>query len=202
MAGQKYYVVWVGRRPGVYSSWAECAAQVNGFSGAKFKAFDQADQARTALALGWEQFVGRRPRGELPPEVIGDSIAVDAPCDGSPGRLEYRGVRTASGAELFHVGPIETGTNNLGEFLAIVHALAPKYRVTTVDLPGHGRSVDSPRDYQLPALAAMLHEVVPAQATVVGWSLGGQVTTQLELDYPGTIKVVVIREMRSVEYAK
>jgi pimeloyl-[acyl-carrier protein] methyl ester esterase len=74
----------------------------------------------------------------------------------------------------------------------IVHALAPKYRVTTVDLPGHGRSVDSPRDYQLPALAAMLHEVVPAQATVVGWSLGGQVTTQLELDYPGTIGQLVL----------
>jgi ribonuclease HI len=56
--------------------------------------------------------------------VIADSISVDAACDGSPGNLEYRGVYTATGEEVFHFGPIENGTNNLGEFLAIVHALA------------------------------------------------------------------------------
>ena len=48
---------------------------------------------------------------------------MDAACSGSPGKLEYRGVLTESGREVFHVGPFPDGTNNVGEFLAIVHAL-------------------------------------------------------------------------------
>ena len=124
MAKKKYYVVWVGRQPGIYPSWAECAEQVNGFSGAKYKSFEEEAQAREAFTLAWEQVIGKSPSFCLPPEVIADSISVDAACDGSPGNLEYRGVRTKTGEVLFHVGPIDNGTNNLGEFLAIVHALA------------------------------------------------------------------------------
>ena len=49
--------------------------------------------------------------------------AVDAACSGNPGPMEYRGIDLATGAEIFHFGPVH-GTNNVGEFLAIVHALA------------------------------------------------------------------------------
>ena len=59
----------------------------------------------------------------LPMEVEADAIAVDAACSGNPGPMEYRGVDLRTGQELFHFGPIQ-GTNNIGEFLAIVHALA------------------------------------------------------------------------------
>ena len=59
----------------------------------------------------------------LPPEVRADAWAVDAACSGNPGRMEYRGIDLATGAEVFHFGPVH-GTNNIGEFLAIVHALA------------------------------------------------------------------------------
>ena len=124
MAKKKFYVVWVGRQPGVYDNWADCAEQVNGFSGAKYKAFEKEVQARAAFASGWEQFIGKSTPFILPPEVIADSISVDAACDDSPGNLEYRGVDTATGKEIFHQGPFQNGTNNLGEFLAIVHALA------------------------------------------------------------------------------
>ena len=124
MARQKYYVVWVGRQPGIYGSWADCAAQVNGFPGAKYKAFEHGEQAQEAFAQDWEKYIGIKPKFKLPPEVIANSISVDAACDGSPGNLEYRGVNTKTGQELFHVGPLPNGTNNLGEFLAIVHALA------------------------------------------------------------------------------
>jgi ribonuclease HI len=48
---------------------------------------------------------------------------VDAACSGSPGRLEWRGLHLASGKLLFRQGPFERGTNNIGEFLAIVQAL-------------------------------------------------------------------------------
>lgn len=123
-AKTKFYVVWVGRKPGIYRTWTECAAQVNGFPGAKYKAFERLEQAQQAFRQDWAEHIGKPSRLPLPPDVITDSISVDAACDGSPGNLEYRGVHTATGAELFHVGPLENGTNNLGEFLAIVHALA------------------------------------------------------------------------------
>lgn len=57
------------------------------------------------------------------PEIIQDAYAVDAACSGNPGMMEYRGVDVRSRIQLFHFGPI-WGTNNIGEFLAIVHALA------------------------------------------------------------------------------
>ena len=53
-----------------------------------------------------------------------DSIAVDAASSGNPGIMEYRGVDTKSKKQLFHKGPYEQGTNNVGEFLALVHGLA------------------------------------------------------------------------------
>lgn len=59
----------------------------------------------------------------LPPEVSANAWAVDAACSGNPGPMEYRGVDLATGATVFHYGPVH-GTNNIGEFLAIVHALA------------------------------------------------------------------------------
>lgn len=59
-----------------------------------------------------------------PPDVILNSLAVDAGCMGNPGIMEYRGVYVQTGQEVFKVGPYHDGTNNIGEFLAIVHALA------------------------------------------------------------------------------
>ena len=59
----------------------------------------------------------------LPPEVSADAWAVDAACSGNPGRMEYQGIDLATGTQVFHFGPVH-GTNNIGEFLAIVHALA------------------------------------------------------------------------------
>lgn len=59
----------------------------------------------------------------LPPEVSAQAWAVDAACSGNPGPMEYQGIDLATGQRIFHFGPIH-GTNNIGEFLAIVHALA------------------------------------------------------------------------------
>lgn len=59
----------------------------------------------------------------LPNEVRADAWAVDAACSGNPGPMEYRGIDLATGQVVFHFGPMR-GTNNIGEFLAIVHALA------------------------------------------------------------------------------
>ena len=59
----------------------------------------------------------------LPLEVRADAWAVDAACSGNPGPMEYQAIDLATGARVFHFGPMK-GTNNIGEFLAIVHALA------------------------------------------------------------------------------
>jgi len=59
----------------------------------------------------------------LPPEVVADAWAVDAACSGNPGPMEYQAIDLKTGARVFHFGPVH-GTNNIGEFLAIVHALA------------------------------------------------------------------------------
>lgn len=53
-----------------------------------------------------------------------NSIAVDASCVGNPGPVEWQAIHPRSGTKLFTYGPLQGGTNNLGEFLGIVHALA------------------------------------------------------------------------------
>ena len=124
----KFYVVWKGRKIGVFSSWEACAAQVQGFTGAQYKSFTSRRAAEQALRGKYAAHVGKPvSSGEwlfAPNPPIAGSIVVDAACSGSPGRLEYRGVDLRSGEEVFRQGPYKNGTNNVGEFLAIVHALA------------------------------------------------------------------------------
>ncbi len=130
----KWYVVWQGRESGVCDSWEECEARIKGYPGAKYKAFPTQTAAINAFRAGDSDMGIIRAIANAPtaghvnydaiPEIITDSIAVDAACSGNPGNMEYRGVDVKSGIELFRVGPFAQGTNNVGEFLAIVHALA------------------------------------------------------------------------------
>ncbi|MBI3162719.1 MAG: ribonuclease H family protein [Chloroflexi bacterium] len=123
----KYYVVWKGRKTGIFTSWAECEKQVKGFVGAQYKAFDSNAEAESAFLANYDHYKGkasshgRWKTASVQPAL--PSICVDAACSGSPGKLEYRGVITETGEQIFHAGPYEQGTNNVGEFLAIVHAL-------------------------------------------------------------------------------
>ena len=127
----KWYVVWSGRKPGVYDNWTDASEQVTGVAGAKFKAFSSRDEALHAFSKAPDEYQGRNTRSgtksmaelaDLGVEL--DAIAVDAACSGVPGPMEYRGVHVETGAEIFHKGPFEDATNNIGEFLGIVHALA------------------------------------------------------------------------------
>ncbi|MCL4259582.1 MAG: viroplasmin family protein [Anaerolineales bacterium] len=128
MIKRKFYVVWKGRKTGVFTSWAECEKQVKGFVGAEFKAFESLREAESAIQSKYEAFKGRASTAgkwrESETSPILPSICVDASCRGAPGKMEYRGVETESGKEIFRAGPYPDGTNNIGEFLAIVHALA------------------------------------------------------------------------------
>lgn len=132
---RKWYVVWKGTEPGVCDSWAECEARVKGYPGARYKSFQTQEEAVRAFREGYDteardvlRAIAHGPREhvnyEAFPEIVQDSIAVDGACSGNPGDMEYRGVDVMTKAELFHQGPFPDATNNVGEFLALVHALA------------------------------------------------------------------------------
>jgi ribonuclease HI len=128
MTKEKYYVVWKGRTRGVFTSWKDCSLQVSGYTGARFMAFESRALAEQAFRGRYEDYRDGSSRavklsragGDVPAP---DSIAVDASCRGNPGPMEYRGVLTGKGREVFRQAPVASGTNNIGEFLAIVHAL-------------------------------------------------------------------------------
>ncbi len=132
MPAKKYYVVWNGKEPGVYDSWKECERQIRNFPGAIYKSFTEKEEAEKAFRSNYRDFMGRdttRPvvseeERRLAGTPVWESWSVDAACSGNPGILEYRGVETSTGRQLFHQGPFPQGTVNIGEFLAIVHALA------------------------------------------------------------------------------
>lgn len=130
---KKYYTVWKGHHTGVFEKWDDCKAQIKDFKGAVYKSFDSFDAAKKAYKSDYKDYVGKTKtfKSELSEEQlkkIGDpnynSISVDAASSGNPGKMEYQGVDTKTKKRIFHQGPFEEGTNNIGEFLAIVHALA------------------------------------------------------------------------------
>lgn len=127
---QKFYVVWQGRQPGIYERWDEAKIQVEGVEGARYKSFESKTEATEAYRQGPPKFnrkaIPTAAPGRLPfvGKPIAESLSVDAACSGNPGVLEYQGVRTATKELVFAMGPFPEGTINLGEFLAIVHALA------------------------------------------------------------------------------
>ena len=131
MSKEKFYVVWSGVNPGIYTSWTDCQLQTKGYEGAK--SFETREEAEKAFESSPYEYIKRSSPGApaqkkdvnapLPSSVVENSLAVDAACSGNPGAMEYRGVHVASRQEIFHFGPVY-GTNNIGEFLAIVHGLA------------------------------------------------------------------------------
>ena len=141
---KKYYVVWEGNTPGVYDSWTACQLQIKGYPNAKYKSFSSREAAEAAYRGNFNDFMNSEKKSKSKPtidtiseaereKIIWKSIAVDAACSGNPGVMEYQGVDTATGTQIFYK-KFRLGTNNIGEFLAIVHALA-KFKQTGEELP-------------------------------------------------------------------
>jgi ribonuclease HI len=124
---QKYYVVWEGYEPGIYSSWQECKLKIQNYPNAKYKSFKSLEEAKEAYAMGFFSFQKQKKHISKSYSTEGiewKSISVDAASSGNPGKMEYRGVVTKTKQVLFHMVPFPNGTNNIGEFLALVHGLA------------------------------------------------------------------------------
>ena len=132
MAKKKYYVVWKGRKTGLFENWHECKEQIHEFPDAEYKSFPTRHLAEQACNNGSNNYLGKTFfKTELTEEqikLIGypitDSIVVDAAWNISTGAVEYKGIDLKTGNHIFHQGPFEDGTNNIVEFLVIVHALA------------------------------------------------------------------------------
>jgi ribonuclease HI len=130
---QKFYVVWKGKQTGVFDTWAEAEEQIKGVEKAQYKSYETLKDAENAFKGNYWQAVQKGQKGSTGTQqkssaLVGkpnlNSISVDAACAGNPGVLEYQGVETATKKLLFAMGPFPIGTVNIGEFLAIVHALA------------------------------------------------------------------------------
>lgn len=130
----KFYVVWEGKKPGVFEQWSDCQASIKGFSGAKFLSFPTLAAAQAAYEDGHADHWGQKKKKAaiiLTPEQLAtigmpieEALCVDAACNSQTMVMEYRGVWYADRAVYFSAGPHPGGTNNIGEFLAIVHGIA------------------------------------------------------------------------------
>ena len=128
---QKYYVVWAGHNIGVFDSWSQCQKEIKNYPGALYKSFKTEKEATEAFAKGYdgyrENISKKEPVKDLhefAEEIEWNSISVDAAWNSVAKDMEYRGVITENGIEIFRQGPFADATNNVGEFLALVHALA------------------------------------------------------------------------------
>lgn len=135
MAKNRFYVVWSGRNPGIYSDWETCQKEIIGCKGAKFKGFPDRLSAETAFRQGPDAYWGKDVApiidlSKATEKPLSPAIAVDAACAGNPGKMEYQGVfvdfstQPATRRDLFKSPVFPNATNNIGEFLALVHALA------------------------------------------------------------------------------
>lgn len=146
MKKKKFYVVWEGKKRGIFNSWNDCKNQIDGFVGAKYKSFKTEELANKAFNGNYEDFIGKAivettlTKQQLATigKPITNSIAVDGACD-NKGNSEYQGVYTDTKTLLFKQGVFKKGSNNLMEFLALVHGLA-WIKKNKLDLPVYSDS--------------------------------------------------------------
>ncbi len=131
---QKFYVVWTGRRTGVFTDWATARMQVDKFAGARFKSFASRAEAEHAFRAGRPKFTGTRAatskRGpssadKVHTATVGLQIYCDGACEPNPGNA-------GSGIAVYRDGALvqlwyglynPNGTNNTAELNALHHAL-------------------------------------------------------------------------------
>jgi ribonuclease HI len=143
MSKKKFYVVWSGRKKGIFTSWNVCKKQIDGFESAQYKSFTGLKEAEIAFSKKYEDYKGintKKPTLSASEKASYgtpnlESISVDAACSGNPGKMEYRGVLTHNKKEIFIKGPFKNGTNNIGEFLALVHGIALLKSKNKEDIP-------------------------------------------------------------------
>lgn len=131
MPKKGFYVVWKGRKPGIYKTWEDCSEQVFKFEDGKYKKFDTYEDAVFAFHHP-EQFLiaqksFKNTQSSYQKNIIAtpsEGICVDGAYSSATKIGEYQGIDLKNNQQVFHRGDFEESSNNLMEFLAIVHALA------------------------------------------------------------------------------
>jgi len=129
---KKYYVVWAGRKTGIFTDWSDTKRQVDQFPQARYKSFKTRAEAEAAFASGAGTAVKKRSVSKSPAKPSGNSSAsfdVEIYCDGAsmpnPGEA-------GSGLALYRKGALAElwfglynpkGTNNTAELNALHQAL-------------------------------------------------------------------------------
>ena len=146
---KKFYVVWVGRETGVFTSWAKTKSQVDQYPKCKFKSFKTRQEAESAYLAGWSRGRQAKPKksrtasankpastrrtstpttpsmSEEPAKRCDIEIYCDGACEPNPGE-------SASGLAVYSEGELRelwyglyvaNGTNNTAELNALFQAL-------------------------------------------------------------------------------
>ncbi len=79
-----------------------------------------------------------------------------------------------------------------GLFATVADALAKRYRLHLVDLPGHGHSPMPEGDYTLANIAVQIVDAVPTNATWLGWSLGGRIALTAAANFATVSKLILV----------
>ena len=74
----------------------------------------------------------------------------------------------------------------------VAEHLARRFRISLIDLPGHGRSPAPEQTLNLSTLTEMVAAAAPVRAAWLGWSLGGMVAAQLALTAPARVDSLVM----------
>ena len=115
MAEKKRYVVRNWKNTGIFEDWTSVQPLVFWFSWAKYKSFSNKLEAEEAFQKGADEYYQPKKKwNEKDLPFVKKSIAVDAACSSATGIMEYKGIDFS----------FPEGTNNIGEFLAIVHGLS------------------------------------------------------------------------------
>lgn len=135
----KFYVIRKWRNIWIFNTWEQCKQNVDWFNSAKYKSFKNLQEAQIALSEWWEKYykthtdkaksnnlqkMSNLQKSQLMENVpfFAESIAVDAACSENPWKMEYRWIDLQTGEEIFHEN-FKIWTNNIWEFLAIIHWL-------------------------------------------------------------------------------
>ena len=153
MAKNKFYVVWSGHTPGIYTSWEDCKKEVNGFKGAEYKGFPSLDIAE-------KEFEKRKSsenkvmdkdfaKGDnsfnplLPDNIDQGALCVDGACSGNPGKGDYQCVVVGTKENIFLHTDFQKTTNNLMEFFALVECLQYLVKNKTYNMTVYSDSVSA-----------------------------------------------------------
>ena len=133
MPPKKFYAVWAGHKPGIYTTWAEAEKQVKGYPKAGFKSFPTLALAKEAFANGTK--TAKEPTQQH--ESLGSSnstngtstsdvdIFCDGACNPNPGK-------SGTGIAIYKKQQLDqlwyglhnpSGTNNTAELLGLYHSL-------------------------------------------------------------------------------